>query len=774
MASILPGYEYDIFISYRQKDNKGDRWVSHFVEALKTELEATFKEDISIYFDENPHDRLQETHNVDKSLEGKLKCLIFIPIISQTYCDPRSYAWQYEFLVFNRLTEKDQFGKDIKLRSGNVASRILPIRIHDLEQEDIKLYEKETGSVLRALDFVFKTSSGVNRPLKANEDHPQDNLNKIYYSDQINKVANSIKEIILGLKTEPLTLVGGKIQQKEPSEQVSADEKSVGQGKQLGKLSKRKLLSGIAVIAILVIAAIFVYPKIFKQDRLEYLRSKGKISVAVMPFQNMTNDTIWNVWQDVIQFNLITHLSNEEQLKVRQIETINSLLQGKGLVNYASISPSLASSISQKLDANVFIYGSISQAGLIIRINAQLINSTTEEVFKSFQIEAPRSEENIFHLIDSLSMMVKNFLLIDKLGKEVSRDYQKFATTNSPEAFRYYINGENAFKKSDFYTAINWYLQAIAIDSNLTDAFIMLSSAYQNQDIYDQAKKWALRLYKKRDILSMYQKAFANWGYTRYFETPKEEIKYLEQLRDLDDQVPWTYHLLGKDYLKLQQYDKAIPYFEKALEMYKKWEVKPWGVGYYTFLGFCYHEKGQYSKERKLNKKAEKDFPDDPYLLYRQSVLALYEGRTKAFNEYIEKYKTIIKENSAPDAAIASTLAGIYSEAGILDKAEEYYREALNLEPQNPDRMNILAWFLIDNDRDIEAGLELVNRALEISPDNFNCLHTKGWGLYKQGNLEQALEILQKSWDLRMNNAIYDHTAFLHLEEVKKAAASQN
>jgi hypothetical protein len=31
MASLIPGYEYDIFISYRQKDNKGDKWVSEFV-----------------------------------------------------------------------------------------------------------------------------------------------------------------------------------------------------------------------------------------------------------------------------------------------------------------------------------------------------------------------------------------------------------------------------------------------------------------------------------------------------------------------------------------------------------------------------------------------------------------------------------------------------------------------------------------------------------------------------------------------------------------------
>ena len=37
MGSLIPGYEYDIFISYRQKDNKGDRWFSEFV-GVKDEL----------------------------------------------------------------------------------------------------------------------------------------------------------------------------------------------------------------------------------------------------------------------------------------------------------------------------------------------------------------------------------------------------------------------------------------------------------------------------------------------------------------------------------------------------------------------------------------------------------------------------------------------------------------------------------------------------------------------------------------------------------------
>jgi hypothetical protein len=124
MASLVPGYEYDIFISYRQKDNKGDRWVSEFVDALKTELESTFKEEITVCFDINPHDGLLEIHNVDASLKEKLKCIIFIPIISRTYCDPKSFAWEHEFKAFVEQAPKDQFGLKVKLPNGNVAITI--------------------------------------------------------------------------------------------------------------------------------------------------------------------------------------------------------------------------------------------------------------------------------------------------------------------------------------------------------------------------------------------------------------------------------------------------------------------------------------------------------------------------------------------------------------------------------------------------------------------------------------------------------------------------
>jgi len=44
-------------------------------------------------------------------------------------------------------------------------------------------------------------------------------------------------------------------------------------------------------------------------------------------------------------------------------------------------------------------------------------------------------------------------------------------------------------------------------------------------------------------------------------------------------------------------------------------------------------------------------------------------------------------------------------------------------------------------------------------------------GLYKLGKYQEALDTLQKSWDLRREKAKYDNEAFLHLEAAKKAVA---
>jgi tetratricopeptide (TPR) repeat protein len=266
---------------------------------------------------------------------------------------------------------------------------------------------------------------------------------------------------------------------------------------------------------------------------------------------------------------------------------------------------------------------------------------------------------------------------------------------------------------------------------------------------------------------------WTNFVHARFYETPIEEIKYLKQLKDLDDQSPDPYWILGLDYYILLQYNNAIPEFEKYLIIKNKWRSKPQWELDYTNLAYCYQKTGQYDKEHKLLKKAEKDFPDGYMVRTRQASLALIEKDTVAANRYIKKFKTICKNVPMSEAVIATRVAGIYIDGGMNDKAEEYYRRALSFEPENPDRLNYIAYFLIDRDRNITEGMNLVDKVLELNPDNYQYLRTKGWGLYKQGKYKEALSILQRSWDLRINNTIYSYKAFLELEEVKKAVAGQ-
>jgi tetratricopeptide (TPR) repeat protein len=369
--------------------------------------------------------------------------------------------------------------------------------------------------------------------------------------------------------------------------------------------------------------------------------------------------------------------------------------------------------------------------------------------------------------------MIKNYLIISILKKEVLPDIQQWVSTNSPEAFKYFIHGQNSFARGDFTTATTWYLQALNSDSGFVAAIFWLSMTYYNQGLYKEGKKLCLKAYEKRDQMPMLEKNIVNYTHACYFETQYEEIKYLKQIIDIDEQLPNFYHDLGLDYNILHQYDKAISVLEKSLEIYKKWDSKPFWSGDYYSLGISYHKTGQYKKEKELYKKAEQDFPDVPELIYSQAVLSLTEGDTVAANRYIEKYKSIRKENSIPEASIMNDVAAIYSESGILNKAEQYYRKALSLEPEKPDRLKNLAYFLIDKDRNINEGLELIDKAMNLKPDNYDYLDNKGWGLYKQGKYQEAFDILQKSWDLRREKAVYDYEAFLHLEAAKKAVANQ-
>jgi len=124
-----------------------------------------------------------------------------------------------------------------------------------------------------------------------------------------------------------------------------------------------------------------------------------------------------------------------------------------------------------------------------------------------------------------------------------------------------------------------------------------------------------------------------------------------------------------------------------------------------------------------------------------------------------------------PEALIINDMGYLYSEAGLLDEAEKQYRLAIRTDPENLQYQFNLAKFLIDEEVDVDEGVEIVDGLLEIFPDQWDLLNYKGWGLYNKEQYPEALELLRAGWDKK---PIYNHQQFLRLQKAEEAVASMN
>jgi tetratricopeptide (TPR) repeat protein len=742
MASLIKGYEYDVFISYRQNDNKYDGWITAFVHNLILELEATIKDKVSVYFDINPRDGLLETYSVDKSLEEKIKCLIFIPIISKTYCDKQSFAWQHEFCEFNKFAREDKFGRDIKLGRGNFASRILPIKIHELNNEDNKILELELGGSLRSIDFIYK-SAGVNRPLRAIEDHPHDNLNNTYYRDQINKVANAIYEILYVFKHELTINVEEEVTTKTESViSASKDEHKVMAKKRPFPIGNKLWVVAFELFIILAIFFKLIYPLIFKKAATQEQKLAGeRISIAVMPFQNLTNDSTLNYLRIAGQEGVITNLSfYPEDFKVRASDLLRNFLKSKNISYFSSITAYTESIISKNLDADFLLLGDINKSGKVIRLNAKLLDSNTKEIIRPFMVEG--ITDNIMYKIDSLSEMVRKYLMISKIREKtiqpsLNNPYKLHYLTNSPDAFRYHYLALEAFYSLDYNSAIKLDSQAVVIDSNFIAATVTLCWENYGVGKFAEAKKWLLKAYNKRDKIPMINQIRLDYHYASLFQSPDEQIKYLMQLKKIEDNNPNYYLLLGYQYVTMYRYNESIPEFKSALEIYKKWDSEPNDIYYYHYLIRAYYKTGQNEKVKEFLQKAEKNF------------IKNNQG-AKTGDQYLK-------------------MAVIYSDAGSYEKAEECFKKAIPLELGKSNISYLYASSLIDNNLNVSEGLKLINNALELDPNNGNFLDIKGWGLYRQHKYNDALKLLEEAYQM-----IPSFEIMAHIDSVKGAIIKHN
>ncbi len=536
MPSLVHGFEYDIFISYRQKDNKGDRWVNEFVEALKTELESTFKEDISIYFDINPHDGLHDHHDVDESLREKVKCLVFIPIVSRTYCDPNSFAWKFEFSAFVDQAKTDPFGLKVKLPNGNVANRVLPIRIHELEKTDTALFESVSGGVMRAIDFVYK-STGVNRPLRHHEEHSDENQNHIIYRDQINKVANAISEIISAMK------VPSDARKTSPEKIVSPQETTA---------STKSPLKKIIAVALLIAASLTVY--YFFGGNAGNLDA-SKSSIAIIPFRNNTGDES----KDFYGVGIASEVSTKMGL-TKQFDFVSSL---QATVQYQQTNDPPVK-IGKELGVTHILSGMYQTAGDNIQVTVELIDAGTGKVLWNFPFRT--KYDDIFELQAAIASKVMDRFSVTQTGIDE-------ASTKNLDAYYHYRRGWEIDIKSnlpdDKLKAMPELTQAIQLDSGFIDpweeAIFILAYSWFNgsnkvtrQDIelyINYVKDHFRESWKKKRALANYE-YYVLRNYTRALEM------YLEVL----EENPEANTNAGPIYRRKLKLDKAFEYISKEIK----------------------------------------------------------------------------------------------------------------------------------------------------------------------------------------------------------------
>jgi tetratricopeptide (TPR) repeat protein len=118
-------------------------------------------------------------------------------------------------------------------------------------------------------------------------------------------------------------------------------------------------------------------------------------------------------------------------------------------------------------------------------------------------------------------------------------------------------------------------------------------------------------------------------------------------------------------------------------------------------------------------------------------------------------------ERAAPQADIWPLLyaRGIANErAGRWARAEADFQRALELSPEQPYVMNYLAYTWVEMGKNLPEARRMLERAVELRPNDGNIVDSLGWALFKLGDYGGAVRWLERAVELEpRNSVILDH-----------------
>src|SRR5215471_12633351 len=215
--------------------------------------------------------------------------------------------------------------------------------------------------------------------------------------------------------------------------------------KSIRRKTGRKLDFLIIAVLLLVIAALLfqrLHPKVSPA-----ISSSPEKSIAVLPFENLSEDKANAYFAEGIQEEILTRLAKIADLKVISRTSTQS---------YGSKPRNLAEIAKQLGVANI-LEGSVQKAGDQARINVQLINAQTDSHLWADTYD--RKLTDIFGVESEIARGIAESLQAKLTGHEEQALAVK--PTNNPEAYDAYLRGLAFYARS--YYSIDALRKAISL-----------------------------------------------------------------------------------------------------------------------------------------------------------------------------------------------------------------------------------------------------------------------------------------------------------------------
>lgn len=248
---------------------------------------------------------------------------------------------------------------------------------------------------------------------------------------------------------------------------------------------------------------------------------------------------------------------------------------------------------------------------------------------------------------------------------------------------------------------------------------------------------------------------------------------------------------LGAIYHEQNKTPQAIATYQKMIDMGGDMATR----GYQGQVD-TYRDAKLFDKAVEVSEKAVEANPKDRDLKLMLAGELVDEGRN---NEGVELARSLL-DNTDQDRQVLLALGNMYTRlhrwkeadetlnkaAGLTSKkedkiyllflrgaladrekhpeqAEPFFRQALDLDPQNAMTLNYLGYMLADKGVRLAEALKLIHKAVELEPMNGAYLDSLGWAYFKLGEYELAEENLRQAVERDQTDpTVHDHLGDLY------------